>query len=128
MSAGDVYCMKHGWDPCACAGVKPRIKKPSEASLPKALAIPPSPLLTSDDDEEVTPARRPASIARIQLWGLAELWLAENDARGLVLRVAEAGMVITAIDPLRGERNEVVKRDEDPSRAAMRAISRMVEE
>jgi hypothetical protein len=74
--------------------------------------------------EPATKPRTPSAI-RIQQWGLVELWLAENDARGVVIRAPSAGLNLTVIDPVQGERQEDVAPDEDPSRTALRAISRM---
>lgn len=73
----------------------------------------------------VTARRPPSSSIKIKQWGLVEVWLAENDARGVVIRAPATGLQVTAIDPVKGERNEAIAGDEDPSRAALRAIARM---
>lgn len=73
----------------------------------------------------VVSPRRPSSSIEIKQWGLVEVWLAENDARGIVIRAPATGLQVTAIDPVKGERNEAIAGDEDPSRAALRAIARM---
>jgi hypothetical protein len=81
--------------------------------------------MAREDDQ--TPARRPSSIQRIQQWGIVEVWLAEDDARGIVISGGSRGLRLTAIDPNKGERIENIATDEDPSRAALRAIGRMNE-
>lgn len=60
-------------------------------------------------------------------WGVVECWLAETEARGIVISGGHKGLRLTAIDPIKGERIEHVAPDEDPSRAALRAIGRMNE-
>lgn len=60
-------------------------------------------------------------------WGTVEAWLAGSEARGIVMSSGVQGLRVTAIDPTRGERIEFVARDEDPSKAAMRAIARLDE-
>lgn len=78
-------------------------------------------------EDDVTPARRPSSITRIQQWGLVEVWLADDPlrSRSILITSAPQGLKISAIDPENGERIEIVAHDEDPSKAALRAIDRM---
>lgn len=76
--------------------------------------------LTDRDD---TPARRPSSL-RIAQWGIVQAWLC-GDGRGITLTVEKNELVLTAIDPINGERREPVPAEEDPSKAALRAIGRM---
>ncbi len=77
--------------------------------------------MSSDD---LTPARRPSSIARIQQWGIIEAWLT-TEGRSLVMIVGPKGLRVSVMDPNVGERIEDVGRNEDPARAALRAIGRM---
>jgi hypothetical protein len=100
MAQGDPYCWKHGFQPCRCDG---------DRSL----------------QDETTRPRRPSSIMRATQWGLIQSWLAEHDARGVVLGADTSGLTVTAIDPIDGTRIENVAAEEDPSRTILRAISRM---
>ncbi len=75
--------------------------------------------------DDLTPARRPSSIARIQQWGIVEAWLATETGRHLTVTIGPNGLRVSAVDPNVGERIEDVARDEDPARAILRAIGRM---
>lgn len=74
-------------------------------------------------DHDDTPARRPSSL-RIAQWGIVQAWLVDP-GRGITLTCEDGQLVVTAIDPVEGIRREVVPNEEDPSKAALRAIGQM---
>lgn len=78
-------------------------------------------------DRDDTPARRPSSL-RIAQWGIVQAWLC-GTGRGIVMDTDGKGRLrLTAVDPVNGQRQELVPDEEDPSKAALRAIGRMTTE
>jgi hypothetical protein len=51
--------------------------------------------------------------------------MAVVSGRSLRMHATHAGLVVTVCDPHLGERSELVRANEDPSKTAVRAISRL---
>jgi len=79
----------------------------------------------NDHRDDKTPARTPSSIQRLALWGIVEAWLAQSAMRAVVLVDGPKGLRVAVIDPLLGEVIEDIGLTEDPSRAAMRTITKL---
>lgn len=68
--------------------------------------------------------RRHSSVGVVEKWGLVEAWLASGSGRMIILGSGPHGLRVTLMDPDRGEEIENVHRDEEPSAAILRAMSR----
>lgn len=80
--------------------------------------------MSSEHDRDDTPPRRPSNL-RIAQWGIVQAWLC-GSGRGISLLCDDHGqLTLVAIDPINGQRKELVPAEEDPSKAALRAIGRM---
>lgn len=73
------------------------------------------------------PPRRSSTSTTLSTWGLLETWCATVEGRGIVFNVGSKGFSVTAIDPEKGERSEVIQASDDPLRAAMRAIGKFAD-
>lgn len=75
--------------------------------------------------DELTPARRPSSMARIHRWGILEVWLREHPGqREVRIFVATDELRVRVIDSVLGKQAElVIPAGEEPARVALRCLS-----
>lgn len=78
-------------------------------------------------DEEVTPVMRQRSLSSssITAWGVVQSWLATDQRRATSQRVTDAGLKVEAYDETDHVVFELVRPNEDPSTALVRAIGKL---
>jgi len=61
----------------------------------------------------------------LTMWGIVQAWITASEGRTLKMQTDRLGLCVVLDCPVLGNARERVKTDEDPSKAAMRAISRL---
>ena len=76
-----------------------------------------------DDDTPISPARARRLSSNVTQWGIVEAWLAHGN-RMFTGRLERGGLTMRVIDD-GAVADELVRPDEDPSAALVRAIGKM---